>query len=237
LTLFQHHDGVTGTAKTPVVEDYAQRMYSAIQQTYDWMLDHLGERNEELEILLSAKPIYDPHPNTSNSTNTSTMNNNDTSAAAAAAAENNPSDQGESFDHDPSSIQPCFKADNPRGLAENMCQDGQRVFAFNPLLETSQYCGTVVDKGYRNVLADWRSGGQLLLQPYFAKSDKKFNSEQVLLSGAVAADRSANERAVKRMKLCGMIAQGIHQRSDNGRVSDVWIAWGFQTNFMYMPVL
>ena len=95
----------------------------------------------------------------------------------------------------------------------------------------------LVDKGYRNVLAAWRSGGQLMLQPYFAKSDRKFNSEQVLLSGAVAADRSANERAVKRMKLCGMIAQGIHQRCDNGRVSDVWIAWGFQTNFMYMPVL
>jgi N-acetylglucosaminyltransferase II (MGAT2)/Alpha mannosidase middle domain/Glycosyl hydrolases family 38 C-terminal domain/Glycosyl hydrolases family 38 N-terminal domain len=38
LSLFQHHDGVAGTAKTHVVEDYAQIMHTAIHQTQDWIL-------------------------------------------------------------------------------------------------------------------------------------------------------------------------------------------------------
>jgi hypothetical protein len=46
----------------------------------------------------------------------------------------------------------------------------------------------ILDKGYRCVLAAWRAGGQLLLQPFFAKSDQKFSNNEVLLSGAVATD-------------------------------------------------
>ncbi len=38
LALFQHHDGVAGTAKTKVVEDYARRMFGAINETQEWML-------------------------------------------------------------------------------------------------------------------------------------------------------------------------------------------------------
>mmetsp|Transcript_2874 Transcript_2874/g.4131 ORF Transcript_2874/g.4131 Transcript_2874/m.4131 type:complete len:119 (-) Transcript_2874:6-362(-) len=92
----------------------------------------------------------------------------------------------------------------------------------------------ILDKGYRCILAAWRTGGQLLLQPFFAKSDRKFNSREVLLSGAIASDRSANERAVKKMKASGMIARGIHQKQDLFRSADVW---GFQCNFMFKPVL
>ena len=95
----------------------------------------------------------------------------------------------------------------------------------------------ILDKGYHCVLAAWRAGGQLLLQPFFAKSDRKFLSHEVLLLGAVAADRSANERAVKQMKLCSMIAHGIHHCQDFECIADVWIAMGFQCNFMFKPVL
>ena len=95
----------------------------------------------------------------------------------------------------------------------------------------------ILDKGYRCILAAWRAGGQLLLQPFFAKSDRKFSSREVLLSGAVASDRSGNERAVRRLKSSELIARGIHQKHDLGRFSDLWIAWGFQCNFMFKPVL
>ncbi|KAI2496117.1 alpha-mannosidase [Fragilaria crotonensis] len=37
LSLFQHHDGVTGTAKTIVVNDYAERMHKAINTVQAWL--------------------------------------------------------------------------------------------------------------------------------------------------------------------------------------------------------
>eukprot|EP00957_Ditylum_brightwellii_P157342 11975577-Ditylum_brightwellii.AAC.1 len=68
----------------------------------------------------------------------------------------------------------------------------------------------ILDKRYRSILTAWRSGGQLLLQLFFAKSDEKFASREVLLSAAVASDTSGNERAVNVMKR-GAMGGGIHQ--------------------------
>jgi hypothetical protein len=95
----------------------------------------------------------------------------------------------------------------------------------------------ILDKGYRSILSAWRAGGQLLLQPFFAKSDRKFSSEEVLQSAAVASDRSANERAVRVMKRSGLFTDGIHQKQNLEMMDDMWLAWGFQSNFMYKPVL
>ena len=95
----------------------------------------------------------------------------------------------------------------------------------------------IMDKGYRSILAAWRAGDQLLLQPFFAKSDRKFTSKEVLLSAAVATDRSGNERAVRAMKRSEFIRRGIHQKQKLDQFADFWLAWGFQVNFMYKPVL
>ena len=51
LSLFQHHDGVTGTAKTHVVEDYAKRLYESIGETHKLILDKLAERYPELRSI------------------------------------------------------------------------------------------------------------------------------------------------------------------------------------------
>jgi len=44
LSLFQHHDGVTGTAKDHVVEDYARYMHSAIDMVQEWMANCVKTR-------------------------------------------------------------------------------------------------------------------------------------------------------------------------------------------------
>jgi hypothetical protein len=55
LSLFQHHDGVTGTAKTHVHEDYARQMMDAIHTTEDWMLRAIHQQyGTELQPLLTA---------------------------------------------------------------------------------------------------------------------------------------------------------------------------------------
>ena len=112
LSLFQHHDGVTGTAKTSVVKDYAQRMYNAIKTTQNIMLQKLQGHNSELATQMS-------HTNVSDPTN----------------------------DPESEKIEACWQSDGPRGLSENLCRDGESVFAYNPLLDTVQSCGSIPIEG------------------------------------------------------------------------------------------
>lgn len=44
LALFQHHDGITGTAKTAVAKDYGIRMLQALQASDDIMATALAKQ-------------------------------------------------------------------------------------------------------------------------------------------------------------------------------------------------
>lgn len=95
----------------------------------------------------------------------------------------------------------------------------------------------IFDKGYRCTL-EASQMGQRCLQPTFAQSDQQFSREATLISAAIAVVRSSNERAVNRMKLSWKIRDGATNARCNMTVlADIWLAWGFQVNFMYSPVL
>jgi len=95
----------------------------------------------------------------------------------------------------------------------------------------------VLDKGYRITL-DAKDCLQLVLQPVFASSDQQFTSNNLLLSAGVAVIRSGNERGVRYMKHSWIVSRGIkHGNFDLAVVDDLWMAWGFQVNFMYETLL
>ena len=95
----------------------------------------------------------------------------------------------------------------------------------------------IVDKGYRINLPAWRAGRQTVIQPIFARSDRKFTGLETVVSGSVASDRSGNERAVNRAKMSGILKRALHQSGCPKRLNDVWFAWSFQSNFMFRSVL
>ncbi len=96
----------------------------------------------------------------------------------------------------------------------------------------------IFDKGYRCILAALEQGLQLCLQPSFAQSDRKFSTNNVHHSAGVAPIRSGNERAVRQAKMSWMVKRGCtyHQPWDLEMQCDIWLAWGFQINFMYDAV-
>jgi hypothetical protein len=96
----------------------------------------------------------------------------------------------------------------------------------------------ILDKGYRIVRICWRHGKQECIHPMFASSDRTFNSNEMLMSATIAADRLGNERAVKRCKESGYLKKGLRPGSCPIWLNNIWLAWSFQTNFiMYKSVL
>jgi hypothetical protein len=96
----------------------------------------------------------------------------------------------------------------------------------------------VYDKGYRVILDFVRHGKQLCWQPVCARSDRRYGTFSTLLTAVVAYTRSGNERSVKHVKHSWLIVRGCGtgQSFDLDFVADMWLAWGFQINFMYDPV-
>ena len=94
----------------------------------------------------------------------------------------------------------------------------------------------IFDKGCRINLPAWRAGRQTVIQPMFAKSDSTFTGKQTVVSGSVASDRSGNERAVNRAKMSNILKMGLKKNGCPKRINNVWLAWSFQSNFMFKSV-
>jgi hypothetical protein len=95
----------------------------------------------------------------------------------------------------------------------------------------------VLDRGYRITLDAMRRGGHFVLQPIFVNdADQQFTTEQVLHTSTVAKDRAGNERAVRYSKTSHKIKHGLQTNQSPARLCDIWLTWGFQVNFMYLPV-
>ena len=71
----------------------------------------------------------------------------------------------------------------------------------------------VYDKGYRAKMVAHRMGKQLVLQPVWAESDRRFGRDETLLTAAVAHDRGANERAVNVCKRSWFVSRGFRPNS------------------------
>ena len=72
---------------------------------------------------------------------------------------------------------------------------------------------------------------QRVLQPDFAKSNKRFNRK------SVAMDRRCNECIVNASKRSWYVKCGFQMDSSQNQMNNAWLTWSFQSNFMYAPVL
>ena len=115
-------------------------------------------------------------------------------------------------------------------LVEYETDDGRIDLRVLPFLN-------IYDKGYRAKMAALKNGKQQVLQPDWAESDRTFNRYQTIGSASIASDRGGNERSVNVMKRAGYLRRGFQPNMCPIRFNMVWRAWGFQSNFMFVPVL
>jgi hypothetical protein len=120
-------------------------------------------------------------------------------------------------------------------LSESGILEMQQDFVKTDLTSNLPFTN-IVDKGYRCVIAAWRKG-QYLVQPKFARSDRKFTTADILTSACIATDRAGNERAVNVCKYSGVIQRGLYRNGNMADLDDSWLAWSFQSNFVFRPVL
>jgi hypothetical protein len=115
----------------------------------------------------------------------------------------------------------------------------ERQDQFLKLRDSASYHVTwlnIFDKGYRNLgNKAMVKGRQKIVQPAFSAADRRFSSYDVLRSAACAAVRAGNERAVHIVKQSKFISSGLGANESCERLCNVWLCFGFQSNFRHRP--
>ena len=83
----------------------------------------------------------------------------------------------------------------------------------------------------------WQYGKHEVLQPAFTYIGCKFSGMENLILASVVTDQSGNKRAIKMAKLSGILSRGLSCTGCPKKIDNVWLAWSFQTNFMFRPKL
>ena len=130
------------------------------------------------------------------------------------------------------------------GISDSQYQEDSRIFneqdkfCEKDLVNGEKVpCSNVMDKGYRCGLKAHRTGKQKIHQPTFKRSGKLFSANDTIESAHTATNRSGNKSAIYNEKDSGYIQQVLTKTSSVSIINDVWMAWGFQDNFMYQPIL
>jgi len=117
--------------------------------------------------------------------------------------------------------------------------ESQEVFAKHDITLQHAFVN-IFDHGYCLILDALACGGQLCVQPlYSRRRDGKFTTSHVLYLAEVAwIVCSGNEWSVRQVKQSWLIKRGLTYQPnwDLCILADMWLAWGFQVNFMYESV-
>ncbi len=89
-------------------------------------------------------------------------------------------------------------------------------------------CLIIFDKGFQVNMAAWTEGQQLVLQPDFAKRDRRFSQLQTLACASVASDRGANEQMANVTKQASHIPHGFCPNKCSNQIQQCMEARHFQ---------
>jgi DDE superfamily endonuclease len=95
----------------------------------------------------------------------------------------------------------------------------------------------ILDRGFRVTTTVYKHGKGHVVQPSFCVADRRFVAHETIRGAKISSDRSGNERAVRVIKYCSYIKDGLYQGESAIRLCDVYLVWGFQANFVYRPIL
>jgi hypothetical protein len=90
----------------------------------------------------------------------------------------------------------------------------------------------ILDRGFKVAKEALETSGQQVLQPMNSTTGRSFTTTETLFLSSIATIPAGNERTVRAMKCNGYLSNGLRSNESVVRLSDVWLVYGFMTNFL-----